>query len=158
MIEQILWALGLASVTVTMHVFGAVRLVLPWARASRAFVEKLPKPRVVSVLIRLVGGLLLLHVAEIALWACAFAIAGLFGDFETAMYYSLMSYTTVGYGDVLPPRSYRLLGPIEAAVGVLMLGISTSIIIAAVQRMRILSDEHYPHEPNLTHAPPKDNR
>jgi hypothetical protein len=158
MIEQILWALGLASVTVTMHVFGAVRLVLPWARASRAFVEKLPKPRVVSVLIRLVSGLLVLHVAEMALWAAAFWAAGLFGDFETALYFSLTSYTTVGYGDILPPHAYRLLGPIEAAVGVLMLGISTSIIIAAVQRMRILSDEHYPHEPNLTHAPPKDNR
>jgi hypothetical protein len=56
-------------------------------------------------------------------------------DFETSFYYSLKSYTTVGYGDVLPPVSWRLLGPIEAAVGVMMLGWSTAIIVAAVQRI-----------------------
>jgi hypothetical protein len=70
-----------------------------------------------------------------AIWAAAFAIGDVFPDFETALYFSLTSYTTVGYGDVLPPDSWRLLGPIEAAVGILMLGWSTSIIVAAVQRM-----------------------
>jgi hypothetical protein len=68
-------------------------------------------------------------------WAAAYAAAGVFADFETAMYFSLKSYTTVGYGDVLPAHSWRLLGPIEAAIGVLMLGWSTAIIVAAVQRI-----------------------
>jgi hypothetical protein len=59
--------------------------------------------------------------------------ANVLPNFETSLYFSLKSYTTVGYGDVLLPTSWRLLGPIEAAVGVLMLGWSTSIIVAAVQ-------------------------
>jgi hypothetical protein len=46
-----------------------------------------------------------------------------------------MSYTTVGYGDVHPPLSWRLVGPIEAAVGVLMMGWSTGVIVAALQRL-----------------------
>jgi hypothetical protein len=79
--------------------------------------------------------LLILHLVESAVWAAAFAAANVLPDFETSLYYSLKSYTTVGYGDVLPPTSWRLLGPIEAAVGVLMLGWSTSIIVAAVQRI-----------------------
>jgi hypothetical protein len=58
-----------------------------------------------------------------------------FLDFETSLYYSLKSYTTAGYGDILPKARFRLLGPIEAAVGILMLGWSTSIIVAAVQRI-----------------------
>jgi hypothetical protein len=70
-----------------------------------------------------------------AMWAAAFAAAGVLPDFETSLYYSLMSYTTVGYGDVLPATSWRLLGPIEAAVGILMLGWSTGIIVAAVTRI-----------------------
>jgi hypothetical protein len=70
-----------------------------------------------------------------AVWATAYSVGDVLPDFETALYYSLTSYTTVGYGDVIPPASWRLLGPIEAAVGILMLGWSTSIIVAAVQRM-----------------------
>jgi hypothetical protein len=57
------------------------------------------------------------------------------GRAERALYYFLTSYTTVGYGDVLPATSWRLPGPIEAAVGVLMLGGSTAIIMAAVERI-----------------------
>jgi hypothetical protein len=70
-----------------------------------------------------------------AIWAAAYAAVGLFSDFETSLYYSLKSYTTVGYGDVLPAAKWRLLGPIEAAVGILMLGWSTGVIVAAVQRI-----------------------
>ena len=79
--------------------------------------------------------LLVLHLLETAVWAAAYSAAGVFPDFDTSLYYSLKSYATVGYGDVLPPISWRLLGPIEAVVGVLMLGWSTSIIVAAVQRI-----------------------
>jgi hypothetical protein len=86
-------------------------------------------------LTRLVSLLLVLHLLEMTCWAAAYTAAGVFPDFETSVYYSLKSYTTVGYGDVLPPTSWRLLGPIEAAVGILMLGWSTGIIVAAVQRI-----------------------
>jgi voltage-gated potassium channel Kch len=92
-------------------------------------------PRPVRTLIRLVSLLLVLHLLEMAVWATAYSVGDVLPDFETALYYSLTSYTTVGYGDVIPPASWRLLGPIEAAVGILMLGWSTSIIVAAVQRM-----------------------
>jgi hypothetical protein len=83
----------------------------------------------------LVSLLFLLHLIEVALWAAAFAAAGVFADFETSLYFSMKSYATVGYGDVLPPVAWRLMGPFEAVVGVLMLGWSTSIIVAAVQRI-----------------------
>ncbi len=87
------------------------------------------------MLIQLVSLLLGLHLIEMAVWAAAYTAGNVLPDFETALYYSLKSYTTVGYGDVLPPVSWRLLGPIEAAVGILMLGWSTSIIVASVQRI-----------------------
>jgi voltage-gated potassium channel Kch len=82
----------------------------------------------------LVSLLLVLHLLEMICWAAAYTAAGVFPGFETSLYYSVKSYTTVGYGDVLPSTSWRLLGPIEAAVGILMLGWSTGIIVAAVQR------------------------
>jgi hypothetical protein len=48
-----------------------------------------------------------------------------------------MSYPTIGYGDVGPATAWRLLGPIEGTVGVLMLGLSTGIIVSVVQRLYV---------------------
>jgi voltage-gated potassium channel Kch len=81
---------------------------------------------------QLVGALLLLHIAEALVWALFYVLAGALPDLETAAYFSLTSYTTVGYGDVVLPEAWRLLGPIEAAVGVLMLGWSTGILVVAI--------------------------
>jgi hypothetical protein len=135
MITQLLFALALASVTVTIHAVGTVRIVLPLSRIWRRISETRETPAAIIPLVRLVSGLLLLHLIEMGLWAAAYAAVGVFSDFETSLYYSLKSYTTVGYGDVLPPATWRLVGPIEAAVGVLMLGLSTGVIVAAVQRI-----------------------
>ena len=135
MIWQSLLALVLASMTVVLHAVGTVQVVIPatGAWSSRSDSQKQPRP--IWTLTRLVSMLLGLHLIEMAVWAAAYTVAGVFPDFETSLYYSLKSYTTVGYGDVLPAPTWRLLGPIEAAVGILMLGWSTSIIVAAVQRI-----------------------
>ena len=61
--------------------------------------------RPVWTLTRLVSLLLAFHLVESAGWAAAFAAAHVLPDFEASLYYSLKSYTTVGYGDVLPATS-----------------------------------------------------
>lgn len=135
MIAQLLLALMLTAVTVIIHAVGTVRVVLPLSHIWRSRSEGGESPQAIVPLMRLVSGLLLLHVLAMSVWAAAFAAVGMLPDFETSLYYSLKSYTTVGYGDVLPSASWRLIGPIEAAVGVLMLGLSTGVIVAAVQRI-----------------------
>lgn len=133
MIKLLFLALGLTSVTVMIHAAGTVWLVLPWAGVWRAKNDKsLGSP--LMPLVRLMSGLLVLHLIEMGLWAGLFLLFEILPDFETALYFSLTSYTTVGYGDVVLPQNWRLIGPIEAAVGVLMLGWSTGFIVAAVQR------------------------
>src|SRR4029079_13308830 len=123
------------SVTVILHAVGTVHIVMPASGVWNRRPEVSAPPRPVFALTRLVSLLLVLHLVEVSVWAAAFTAANVLPDFETSLYYSLKSYTTVGYGDVLPPNSWRLLGPIEAAVGILMLGWSTGIIVAAVQRI-----------------------
>ena len=135
MIQQLIFALALTSVTVVFHAVGTVHMVIPATGVWKPVTAATVLPRPVWTLIRLVSLLLALHLMEMAVWAAAYEFANVLPDFETALYYSLKSYTTVGYGDVLPSASWRLLGPIEAAVGILMLGWSTSIIVAAVQRI-----------------------
>ena len=135
MIWQSLLAFALASVTVVLHAVGTVQVVIPATAVWSSRSDSPNQPRPIWTLTRLVSMLLGLHLIEMAVWAAAYTVAGVFPDFETSLYYSLKSYTTVGYGDVLPAPTWRLLGPIEAAVGILMLGWSTSIIVAAVQRI-----------------------
>ena len=72
------------------------------------------------------------HLIEIALWAMVFLICGEFPEFGTAYYHSAVNYTTLGYGDLIMTPSWRLLGPLEAADGMLMFGVSTAMIFAVI--------------------------
>jgi voltage-gated potassium channel Kch len=75
------------------------------------------------------------HFIEIALWALSFFLCGEFSNFAAALSYSGSTYTTLGdSATVLSPR-WRMLGPIEAANGLLMFGVSTAIIFAVILRL-----------------------
>jgi len=132
MIKLVLCALGLTAITVIIHGVGALasgrRVVGLWTG------RKDPPGWLGAELLmaQLVGALLLLHLAEAIVWAVFYVLVGALPDLETAAYFSLTSYTTVGYGDVVLPETWRLLGPIEAAVGVLMLGWSTGILVVVI--------------------------
>ncbi len=75
------------------------------------------------------------HLVEIALWAALFVICGEFQEFGLAYYHSAVNYTTLGYGDVIMTPSWKLLGPLEAADGALMFGVSTAMIFAVIVRL-----------------------
>jgi hypothetical protein len=72
------------------------------------------------------------HLIEIALWAGLFVICGEFREFGIAYYFSAVNYTTLGYGDLIMSPSWRLLGPLEAADGALMFGVSTAMIFTVI--------------------------
>jgi voltage-gated potassium channel len=132
MIKVVLCALGLTAITVIIHGAGAQASA---RRVAGLWTGRKDRPgRFAAELLmaQLVGALLLLHIAEALVWALFYVLAGALPDLETAAYFSLTSYTTVGYGDVVLPEAWRLLGPIEAAVGVLMLGWSTGILVVAI--------------------------
>jgi hypothetical protein len=128
----VLCALGLTVMTVIVHSLGTMVVT---ARAARRWRVRRDRPGRLGaelLMARLVGALLLLHLAEAGLWALFLVWVGGLPDLQSAMYFSLTSYTTVGYGDVVLPGPWRLLGPIEAAVGVLMLGWSTGILVTVI--------------------------
>ncbi|MBB3006284.1 ion channel [Cupriavidus alkaliphilus] len=69
---------------------------------------------------------------QMAIWAILFMLLGEFADFTTALYHSGVNFATLGYGDIVMSPTWRLLGPLEAANGILMLGVSSSVMTAAV--------------------------
>lgn len=75
------------------------------------------------------------YCVQIALWAGLFMLLGEFDEFATSIYYSGVTFATLGYGDIVLSERWRLLGALEAGNGVLMLGISTGVMTAAVKEV-----------------------
>ncbi|MGH8785938.1 MAG: ion channel [Cupriavidus necator] len=75
---------------------------------------------------------LLGNFVQMAIWAVLFMLLGEFNDYATALYHSGVNFATLGYGDIVMSERRRLLGPLEAANGILMFGVSTSVMTAAV--------------------------
>jgi hypothetical protein len=91
------------------------------------------------MLVRVAASTVLLHLAEILLWAALYAIAGAMHDFTSASYFSAVTYTTTGYGDLVLPEDWRLAGAIEALAGILMCGLSTGMFFAVFSKMFLLN-------------------
>ena len=88
-----------------------------------------------TIVVLTISFVFLAHLVEIALWAVLFLMCGEFQSFGFAFYHSAVNYTTLGYGDVIMSPSWKLLGPLEAADGALMFGVSTAMIFAVTQRL-----------------------
>jgi hypothetical protein len=82
------------------------------------------------------------QLVQIAAWATLFVGCGEFDDFPTAFYHSATNFTTLGYGDVVMSRAWRLLGPLEAVAGMLMFGVSTAVLFGVTQALIRLGEGH----------------
>jgi hypothetical protein len=87
-------------------------------------------PLIVASLAMMLGTLV-----QIILWGGLFLWLGEFEQAYDAIYHSAVNFTSLGYGDIVMSRERRLLGPLEAVNGVLMLGMSAATLMAIVQHM-----------------------
>jgi len=88
------------------------------------------RPLIVATLAMLGGTLV-----QIMLWGALFLWLGEFEQAYDAIYHSAVNFSSLGYGDIVMTRERRLLGPLEAVNGVLMLGMSAATLMAIVQHM-----------------------
>jgi voltage-gated potassium channel Kch len=87
------------------------------------------------MLIRTAEWAILLHLIQIGLWAGYYVWSGAMPDLESAFYFSAVTYTTTGYGDIVLPSEWRLVGAVEALTGILMCGLSTGFFFAVVTKV-----------------------
>lgn len=74
-------------------------------------------------------------VAEAMIWAASFNMVGAIKEFGEAVYFSIVTYTTLGYGDITLEPNWRILASLEAATGIIIFGWSTAIVMAAIQNI-----------------------
>ena len=94
----------------------------------------------IAVMIATVSVLMVAHASEVIVWSLAYAIVNAAPDSADLVYFAFVNYTTLGYGDVIPVESWRLLGPMTAMNGVLLFGWSTAVIFEVLRRAMRRSD------------------
>src|SRR5664280_1477921 len=132
MLSIFLSACVLAALTVAVHATGIAVLIQGLLRLHPQPTDVWPVSR---LLLRMIWWLVLLHLAEISIWSLFYLWRGCLPNPEAAFYFSGVTYTTLGYGDVVLAQPWRLLAPIEGLMGVLMCGLSTGYFFVVVSRL-----------------------
>jgi len=133
------------AVTVSLHAFSTsiiVSLLKKYAVGLHERFHRRSRPLIVGVTSVC---LLLKHYIDIVFWATVYWTlvgAGQFDGFENALYFSSVTYTSLGYGDFVLTGPWRLLCGIEAINGILLFGWSTALLFILVQRLW-QEDIHY---------------
>src|SRR5262249_1705108 len=139
MIEKFVIGACLVAATVTIHAAG-----LAWVLSHVLHSALPPETRfwqITWLCIRIAWWLIVVHLVEIAVWGLFFWWQGCLPNAESSLYFSGVTYATLGYGDLLLPNEWRLFGPIEALTGSLMVGLSIAFFFAVVSR-RFLQGMH----------------
>lgn len=132
MLPKLLIAWCLMALCVAIHATGLMH-ALRWINRRSGLAEA-PVGRSTWILIRVAGWTVLLHLLEITIWAAFYALRGAMPDFTAAAYFSAVTYTTTGYGDLVLSEEWRLVGGVEALTGILMCGLSTGMFFAVFSR------------------------
>ncbi len=131
------------GVTVLIHTFGLIVITYVMSRVIDRFRLHGRRSRVLAM-ITVVLGVLVVMTVEVWFWAIAYMVTGSFDDFHTALYFSTVTFSTLGYGDVVPHHEWLLFAGLEGINGFLLIGWSTAYLVAAGTRVGpFRSGEHF---------------
>ena len=112
-----------------------MQIVLHRVTPPRAWSAVSASTQRLAVTIAAVTVLMIGHLCQVAVWALRYWYWGELGGFVNSFYFSLASFTTVGASDLALPSTHRMVGAIESALGMLMFGWSTALLVALIQRV-----------------------
>jgi voltage-gated potassium channel Kch len=134
MLVQVLIGSALILVTTLIHA-GGMSVALRWLTmtyAKRLHLASFWKRSLVVAALVLI--LFVATFLEASLWAATYVVLGAIPDFEEALYFSTVTYTTLGYGDIVLDDRWRLLSSVEAANGLIIFAWTTALVIVALRR------------------------
>ncbi|WP_108462405.1 potassium channel family protein [Devosia naphthalenivorans] len=133
----------LIGLTVLVHVLGLISITKAATALGKRFRLSGQSHRV-GVMVGIVISLFAVATLEIWIWAFCYLMLGVGPDFDSTLYLSTITYSTVGYGDIVPTHSWRLLAALEGVTGFLMIGWSTAYLVTAGTKFGpFRSGEHF---------------
>lgn len=141
MLIQIAYGTGLLLVNITVAALAAFLLEALFERGHPWLVTPPQRPKLLLLLVGV--GLWVLAVVTVAVWFWALALYALeaFATLEESMYFSLVAFSTLGLGDVVPPKEWRILAVMAAVNGFLTFGLLTAILVEALRQVRVAQIE-----------------
>ncbi|WP_398464951.1 potassium channel family protein [Tardiphaga sp.] len=121
------------AVTIMIHALvtvGAIRI----ARQAGLKNTTRPQLHLMTVMVEVAAVLVVAHTIEVVAWALTYAVVGAAPEESGFLYFAFVNYTTLGYGDIVPLRSWRLIGPMTAMNGVLMFGWSAAVLFEVLRK------------------------
>lgn len=141
MLANLAMATVMVALTVTIHFFGLVGLLrlLRWRGPHFRARERLSGQG--ALILFVVFGLFAIHTVQIWLYAAAYQAIGAIDDFEAALYFSTVTFASLGYGDITLTKQWRLFSAIEAANGIILFAWSTAFLLSVMGRLRMLEHD-----------------
>ncbi len=134
-------ATGMVGVTVLIHFWGLLLLTRVMSGAHHRLNSQAERTRQAAIVLIVVFGVFGLHTVEIWLYASLYLSLGELAGFEEALYFSTVTFASLGYGDVVLSPAWRVLSGIEAANGVILTAWSTAFLLTVTSRLKLLEHE-----------------
>lgn len=133
MVPQFLFGFGVSVINIMIHALVTVGAV---AIARSAGLRRRGQLRLhlIGVMVGTAAALMVAHTLEIFVWALAYLVVGAASADSGMLYFAFVNYTTLGYGDITPVQSWRLIGPMTAMNGILMFGWSTAVLFEVLRK------------------------
>jgi Ion channel len=141
MLANLALATFMVTLTVVIHFAGLLALMRILERRGRGLRAHESVAAQFIVLIVVVLGIVAIHSIEIWAYAAAFIAVGAVSDFEAALYFSTVSFTSLGYGDIVLDTKWRIFGAIEAANGLILFGWTTAFLMSLMGKLRTLEHD-----------------
>jgi hypothetical protein len=136
MFIQIFVGTCLILLSVAIATLGFLVFEIALTRAHAWLIRPPHRPKMALVLGSAVLAVLWMITAGVWIWAFAFEFLGLFASFEEGLYFALVAFTTLGFGDLLLPDAWRLLGGMCATNGLLNIGMMTALLMEVLRHVR----------------------
>lgn len=141
LIQNLCVATAMVALTVAVHFFGLLALLFFLRRRGERFRARDSVLGQGALVLFVVFGIFALHSVEIWLYAALYLLVGAAGDFETALYFSTVTFSSLGFGDVLLSRAWRLVSAIEGVNGLILIGWSTAFLLSLMARLKSLEHD-----------------
>jgi len=135
--DLLLISIGMISLTVGIHTAGAALWLSRLGKVIAKRYQMNQPTRLFRSILSTSCVLILLHILEAFLWALLFFVLpaqGGLNSLREALYFSMVTFTTLGYGDITLNADWRLLAGVEGMVGIVVFGLTTALLFAVIQR------------------------